>query len=325
MTPLLWVTLSAFLDGGAGYAPDSSLCLYWTQAIETRAKLEAAAIKQICVPPERAESWRAAGFSVRTIPEAELAAREALQRPGITPRPGVASPTRAPWIVANGWRFIRSPDRKYVYDVPAGKGALAAAESFAYGADVVLKIDPADLADVGKIFSFIEGVPAVDLKPVADIGVVDDGSPVTGEVMNLLARRNLLYQIVKTPSPQFRVNVAVGSPEFPLQEAADPSAFALKIRRQLSDDQRTLRIFGSEVVICRLTGDTDRAQLHLINYGGREIEGLRVRLRGAYSGDAIVPGAGRVPLADVAVSNGVTEFSIPKLGTYAIVDLRVEK
>ena len=35
---------------------------------------------------------------------------------------------------------------KYRYDLPAGKAALAAAEAFAYGADALLKIDPADAA-----------------------------------------------------------------------------------------------------------------------------------------------------------------------------------
>ena len=36
--------------------------------------------------------------------------------------PGLASPTRSPWIVANGWRFARQPRPKFVYDLPAGKG-----------------------------------------------------------------------------------------------------------------------------------------------------------------------------------------------------------
>ena len=44
-------------------------------------------------------------------------------------------------------------------------------------------------------------------------------------------------------------------PSIRAQEAADPSAFALKIRRQLTDERRTLRVYGSEVVICRLTGE----------------------------------------------------------------------
>jgi hypothetical protein len=140
--------------------------------------------------------------------------------------------------------------------------------------------------------------------------------------MNLLARRNLLYQVVKAPSARFRLNIAMGSREYPIEDAADPSAFALKIRRQLTDDQRTLRLYGSEVVIARLTGDAGRIRLHLINYGGREIEGLRLRVRGAYgTGDAYVAGTGRVALQDHVVADGATEFSLPRMATYAVIDL----
>src|SRR5262249_13063212 len=237
-----------------------------------------------------------------------------------------ASPTRAPWIVASGWRFMRNPGRKYVYDVPAGKAALAAAEAFAYGADAVLKIDPADVQSLGEMLKFLEALPSVDLPNVSDLAIVDDGSAVAGEVMNLLARRNLLFDVVQTPSPRFRINIRIGTPEYPREEAADPSAFALRIRRQLTDDQRTLRVFGSEVVICRLTAGAGRARLHLINYGGREIEGLRIRLRGAYrNGEARVAGVGRLALQDQIVAGGTTEFSIPRLTTYAVVDLEAAR
>ena len=102
-----------------------------------------------------------------------------------------------------------------------------------------------------------------------------------------------------------------------------PSAFALKIRRLLTDEQRSLRIYGSEVVIARLIGDAARIRLYLINYGGREIEGLRVRLRGSYAGgEARVPGAGTVMLQDFAAAGGFTEFSVPRIATYAVIDLR---
>ena len=199
--------------------------------------------------------------------------------------------------------------------MPAGKAALAAAEAFAYGADAVLKIDPADAARVGAMLTALEALPAADLPALADLGVVDDGSPITGEVMNLLARRNLLYEVVKAPSARFRLNIVMGSREFPVADAADPSAFALKIRRLLTDEQRAVRVYGSEAVIARLTGDAGRIRLHLINYGGREIEGLRLRLRGAYgTGDAWVEGAGRVALLDHAVADGATEFSLPRIG-----------
>jgi len=67
---------------------------------------------------------------------------------------------------------------------------------------------------------------------VSDVAVVDDGSAITGEVMNLLARRNLLFQVVQAPSTRFPINIRIGTPEYSREEAADPSAFALKVRRQ---------------------------------------------------------------------------------------------
>jgi hypothetical protein len=298
-------------------------CVYWMQGVESRAMLEAAAIKRICVAPERADSWRSAGFTAFALTDAELASRESLPSPGITPRPGLASPTRSPWIVSNGWRFTRHPGAKYVYNVPAGKAALAAAEVFAYGADVVFKVVPADLADLGRMLTFLEALPPVDLPAVSDFAIVDDGSAIVGEVMNLLARRNLLFQVVQAPSTRYPINIRIGTPEYPREEAADPSAFAQKIRRQLTDEQRALRVYGSEVVICRLTAGAGRARLHLLNYGGREIEGLRIRLRGAYAdGEAYVAGAGRLALEDRVVSGGATEFSVPRITTYAVIDLQ---
>ena len=278
-----------------------------TRTAEDRARVEAAGITRVC-------------------DDAALASRDVLPAPGITARPGLASPTRAPWIVANGWRFVRQPGAKFRYDAAAGKAALAAAEAFAYGADAALEIVPADIAAAERMLAFLERVPAVDLPAVADLAVVDDGTEVTGEVLNLLARRNLLFEVVKAPSSRFDINIAVGSPKYPREEATDPSAFALKIRRQLSDERRSLRIFGSEVVIGRLTGTADRARLHLINYGGRDIEGLRVRVRGVYAnGEGHSMEAGRFALADHSTADGATEFSLPRLGTYAVVDLTARR
>src|SRR6476620_11763896 len=118
-------------------------CIYWTQGIDSRPALEAAGVTRLCVAPEQVETWRKAGFTVTGMTESEFAAREALPTPGVTARPGVASPTRAPWIVATGWHALRSPGSKYSYTAAAGKAALALAEAFAYGLDAVLKIDPA--------------------------------------------------------------------------------------------------------------------------------------------------------------------------------------
>jgi hypothetical protein len=299
---LLMLLLSAGSTGLVASRGDAAACI-WIESAEERARLQASGSKRIC-------------------DERTLESREALLTPGVTARPGIASPTRIPWIAANGWRFVRHPERKYVYEVPAGKATLAAAEAFAYDVDAALKIDPADVEPLDAMLTFLEGLPDTRLPLVADLAVVDDGSAITGEVMNLLARRNLLFQVVKEPSPRFSVNVAIGTAAYPREEAADPSAFALKIRRQLTDERRSLRLYGTEVVIGRLTGDAERIRLHLVNYGGREIEGLRVRLRGAYrTGEASLPGTGRLALQDHVVADGATEFSIPRISTYAVIDL----
>jgi len=297
-------------------------CLYWTQGIETAPSLKAAGIERLCVPPERAEAWRGAGFSPVPIGEGDLAVRDLLLAPGIKARADRASATRSPWVDANGWRFLRNPAGQYVYDLPAGRAALAAAEAYAYGADAVLKIDPADVESLGRMMQFLSQLPANELPDAADLAVVDDGSAPLGEVLNLLVRRNLLVKVVKAPTAEFGINVKLGTKEYPLKEAGEPSALALKVRRQLGDEQRALRIFGSEAVIGRLTRDGSRSRLHLLNYGGRDLDGLRVHLRGAFpEGVAYVAGAGRVGLEEHTAIEGGTEFTVPRLGAYGVVDL----
>ena len=103
-------------------------------------------------------------------------------------QPELASATRSPWVTANGWRFIRNPGGRYLYDLPAGTGLLAASEALAYGADALLKIDAADLPAVGRLLAQFTELPERDLPNAADIGVVDDNSPEAGELMNLLVR-----------------------------------------------------------------------------------------------------------------------------------------
>ena len=139
--------------------------------------------------------------------------------------------------------------------------------------------------------------------------------------MNLLARRNLLFQIVQAPvgavPHQHRDRQSAA---YPLAEAADPSAFAQKIRRELTDEQRTLRVYGSEVVIGRLTGD------------GRAGPAASPQLRRARHRRAAHPAArrlrqgrgarrrrgSRARCEDFVVAGGATEFSVPRIGAYAV-------
>jgi hypothetical protein len=302
--------------------------IYWAQGTETAAALKDANLGQIAVPPDKVEEWRKAGFNVIAVSQQELERREKLLVPRTAGRADVASATRRPWIDSNGWRFVRNPAGKFYYNLTekgAGRAALAAAEAFAYQADAILKIDPADLTAAGKMLAFLRALPPGSLPPVADIGLIDDGSPATGEVMNLLTRRNLLFKLVPAPAPQFRVNIKLGSKDYSLTEASDPSAFAQKVRQQLGDENRSLRIYGTEVVISRLISDGARARLHLLNYSGRDVESLRVRLRGKYGKGELKAFGVEAGIEDFVVADGATEFTLSKIGVYVMLETRVER
>jgi hypothetical protein len=296
-------------------------CVYWDQGVEAARESGAGAIPRLCVPAGESDAFRAAGLSAVPVDAADLAAREPLPAPGIRVRPERASATRSPWIDASGWRFRRRPEGRYVYDVPPEAAPLAAAEAFAHGADAVIRIGPGDPAAVAAMLEFLAALPAADLPEVADFAVVEDGSPLLGEVMNLLARRNLLFRVVPAPTAELDLNVKLGSADFPMPKAADPSALALQVRRRLTDERRSLRIFGTESVIARLTAGGGRTRLHLLNYSGRELEGLRIRLRGPLGeGEARVAGLGPQALEERIEVEGATEFSLDRLTAYGVVD-----
>ena len=99
---------------------------------------------------------------------------------------------------------------------------------------------------------------------------------------------------------------------------------ASRIRTNLTDDKRTLRIYGTAVVVGRLTESGGKARLQLINYAGaaRKVNGVRVRLLGRYPNHKVVaddtPGA---ELQDFTADATATEFTLPELKTYAVIDL----
>jgi hypothetical protein len=296
--------------------------LYWDQPTTTAEDLRRAGIETLRVPQERVAEWGRAGFDASPLTQEERSRRVTLKAPGIAARADLASATRRPWIDANGWRYLRQPDARYFETTPPGVAVLAAAEAFAHGADLVLAIDAADLEALGQALGFFRTLPEVRLPGIADLVVVDDGSFATAELMNLLARRNLLFRPAARATPEPPLVVEFGSRVYPKGESGNPDALALKIRAQLTDERRSLRLFGSEVVLARLAGDAGRLRLHLVNYGGRDVEGLRVRLRGAWTpGEAQVLQHGRLAVEAVLVQDGATEFSLPVLGPYAVVDL----
>jgi hypothetical protein len=322
MTRLVALLAVAWLQAAPPAVPPP--CLVWTRTPDdTLAAVKEAGVTRVCVPPDLVTAWQATGLEAVPLATADLASHEELPAPGIEHRVDLVSATRSPWLAASGWRVLRYPQRQYRYAVTPAAAALAAAEAFVYGADAAVSVDPPDLTEFGRMSSFLRGLPpAGGQQPVVDFGVVDDGSEEMGEVLNLLVRRNLLFELVDAPGRRYRLTVVVGPNGFSRDDIADPSEFALRIRRRLTDAARTIRIYGSEVVLCRVTGDASGVRLHLLNYGGREIQGLRVRARGKYrSRDAQVAGLGPVALEAFAIIEGATEFSIPRMTTYAVVDL----
>jgi hypothetical protein len=293
--------------------------LFWEQGPQTASALKTAGIECVHVAPAQADSWKAAGACATT---ADLAGYIKLPQPGVEFRPDVATATRAPWVNSNGWRLARAAGKPVFYNAAKGQPDLCAAEAFAYDTQALVRVDAADLERFASMLRFLKGVDSPALPPRANIGFVDDGSAEAGEVINLMTRRNLLFRIVTAPDPRLDLNVRIGAPEYPRAAASNPSEFVAMIRQKLTDSKRLLRIYGSEVVIGRLTGDGSRARLHLLNYGGKKVEGLRVRLLGVYKNVQISTLGGAGSIGDLVAADGATEFSLPTLDAYAIVDLR---
>lgn len=298
--------------------------LFWKQGPETVPALQRAGIECVTVPAGQAPAWQKSGFCHTAVNAADIKSRQKLPAPGVRFEINLASATRSPWVDWNGWHIARGG--RFLYTLPRGKASLAAAEAFVYGADALLEIDPADLEPLGRMLAFLKRVSRPDdsaLQPLANFCIADDGSDVVGEVMNLLGRHNLLYRIVSAaPAAGCDLHVQVGSPRYPKSEAADPVAFVDKLRRELTDEKRLVRVYGADVVLARLTGGGSRLRLHLLNYGEPPIEGVRLRVLESFAkGDLFVAGKPDAKLEDYEIVAGATEFTISEMGPYAVVDL----
>ncbi len=296
--------------------------LFWDAAPDTAPALQNAGIAHILVPRERLASW--SGVAGITAQAADPASALKLLAPTVNYRMQEATATAAPWVINNGWRFLRRPDGHYYYDVTGKQAALAAAEAFAYGVNAMIHPDADGLKPLGQMLSFLAGIAGEPLPPVADIGYIDDGSAASGEVMNLLIRDNLLFKLVPSPDRALRVNVKLGTRDYPLADAKNPGLLAHDVRYHLTDERRSVRIYGSPVVVARLTGSGGHLRLHLLNYAAanRKVDGIRVRVLGQYPKHQLwlADGAG-VELLDYSVDSEATEFTLPELPIYAVVDL----
>ncbi len=252
------------------------------------------------------------------------AAFEAVPAPAIRNVANAAFATTDPWIESNGWRFQRGLRQAHYASLPVRSAGLAAAEAFAFGVDAILNPDPADVQELASVLAFLKSQDRPRLPALANIGVVDDGTPAMGEALNMLTRRNLLYRVVAQPDRRLDVNVRLGTREFPADAVLNPSEFAARVRAKLGDDKRLVRVYGSSTAIAHLTGDGSRARLYLLSYSrNRTQPALRVRVLGRYQPASVATfGASTgTGVADLRHPGRATEFSLPMFSTIAIVDL----
>ena len=263
----------------------------------------------------------AAALPTICLQDCALEGRRKLDEPKVESRMNEASATRSPWIISNGAKILRDPAGKYFYPESGRSAAIAVAESFVFHADSLVQANADGAADAQKMKTFLAALPIANLPPVVDLVVIDDGSSQTSEVMNLLVRRNLLFRPVQK-AEKAKLVVRIGSPDFPKAAAANPSDFAVLVRRKLTDEKRSLRVYGSENVIARLESDGRTARLHVLNYGHRPVEGIRFRVSGKYKNANLnafgIPGA---QVQEMMVDGDSTEFTLLELRQYAVVDL----
>jgi len=187
----------------------------------------------------------------------------------------------------------------------------------------VVHPDPRDLTALGSMLAFSAEHRRARLPALANIGIIDDGSAETGEVLNLLARRNLFFRVVQASDPALDLKRAHRSPDTrrprrPIQRRLPPG-----VRQKLTDEKRLVRVYGSTWCSAVWKVMSVRFGFTLINYGGGKVEGLRVRVRGPYptvrSPRSDYP---NVKVADYGASEGRDRVHHPEMDVYAVVDLK---
>jgi hypothetical protein len=292
--------------------------LLWTEGPETAPALRKAGIQDIAVAKEAA-AWKSTGIQATLVDPEKL---EKLDAPAVDYQMSRASATAVPWIISNLWRMLRHPDRAYSYEVSGPAVALAVAEAYASGVPAYVQVKPADLSAYGAAVNFVRGLHAEAMPPRVNFSLVDDGSDAMEEVMNLLVRRNLLFGVMRPGQSRSGMVVRVGSRDYTKEMAEDPYQFAAVVRSKIGDPKRLFRIYGSDTVIARLYGDGSRSRLHLINYGRNPVVGSRVRVAGRFPRVLVASLGHRVMTAeDVVVDSEGTEFTIPEIRNYTVVDL----
>ncbi|MBV9762995.1 MAG: hypothetical protein JO340_20710 [Acidobacteriaceae bacterium] len=295
--------------------------LFWQQGADTAPELRKSGVTHIAVPPAAAADWKTTGIVAEPL---DLASTIKLPAPGVALRMDEASASHVPWVSSNGWRFLRQPTAKFYYDKPSSP-ALAAAEAFTFGGQAFIRPAADSAESLTKMLDFLKTINFDHAESINDIRFIDDRSALSGELMNLMVRDNLLFQIVHSRAADSKLTVQLGSKEYPTSTGSDANSLVHRIRTNLTDDKRRIRVFGTSVVIVRVTGGVDQPRVHLLNYGAPahiRIGAFRIRILGRYSKSQFhCFGTPNAQLMDFNAQSDATEFTVPSLNTYAVVDL----
>jgi hypothetical protein len=292
--------------------------LLWDAGPDTAATLEKAGVREIAVT-SNAGDWTKTKVHAVPIDPTTL---EKLDPPGVDYQLGRAGATATPWINSNLSRMLRRRDASYVYDVTGPAVPLAMAEAYAANARAYLRIKADDLQAYAGALRFLRDIDSDSMPPRVNFALLDDGSAEIDEVMNLLVRRNLLFQTVGSAEAWKGMLVRIGTPEYTKEMASNPYEFAAIVRSRVQDDRRLVRLYGTTTTLAMLYGGERRSRLHLIQYGRNPVAGMRVRVLGRFPRVIIAALGNRcVPAEDLTVDASSTEFTIPEFRNYAVVDL----
>lgn len=264
--------------------------------------------------------WQDIGLTFTS--DTETAGMEKVSAPRVRVIRDEAAATGVPWVDSNAWRYQLGLQRAFYSELPERTGALALAEAYSYGVEAAFTPNELDHARVKEMAAFLKTLPPVAGTSKADIGLVKTSSENLEEVANLMTRRNLLYRAVAAPDPKLALNIKLGTPEFPESEAAEPYEFASKVRGLLTDAKRSIRLYNTSVVLVRLVEHAGGARLYLLNYATHPAKDVQVRVLGNYgSADLHAFGTQLQRIRDFTHLQGGTEFVIPEVNTFAVVDL----
>ena len=107
-----------------------------------------------------------------------------------------------------------APGRFY-YEVAGKQAALTAAETFCYGDGALIQTGAAGLKPLEEMLSLLRTI-AGDHFAGRRYRLHRRWLLTSGEVMNLLVRDNLLFQLVTSPDRRLKLNVKLGTKEYPL-------------------------------------------------------------------------------------------------------------